>query len=182
MRYLQLPINILRTSARRLHYRQAPSRTTSALFLAPSPQVRIRTMSSSTTPSSTATPPNQNTTTPDQQETTPSSSSNHQPLPLPEPPAAGQDGDGSSAARQLEVGGEGLKLDHLGPLVVHQDGTMSRIGNWGEMSEFERENTLRIIGKRNQQRLKKLREEGGNSAGVAAAAAATNADEPGKQQ
>ncbi|KAK6824848.1 hypothetical protein PG990_003791 [Apiospora arundinis] len=118
-------------------------------------------MSSSTTPSSTATPPNQNTTTPDQQETTPSSSSNHQPLPLPEPPAAGQDGDGSSAARQLEVGGEGLKLDHLGPLVVHQDGTMSRIGNWGEMSDFERENTLRIIGKRNQQRLKKLREEGG---------------------
>ncbi|KAK7980942.1 kynurenine 3-monooxygenase [Apiospora arundinis] len=68
------------------------------------------------------------------------------------------------------------------PLVVHQDGTISRIGNWGEMSEFERENTLRIIGKRNQQRLKKLREEGGNSAGVAAAAAATNADEPGKQQ
>ncbi|KAK8094194.1 hypothetical protein PG997_000879 [Apiospora hydei] len=74
-----------------------------------------------------------------------------------QPPAAGEDG---TAARQLEVGGEGLKLDHLGPLVVHQDGTMSRIGNWAEMSELERENTLRIIGKRNQQRLKKLREEG----------------------
>ncbi|KAK8086682.1 hypothetical protein PG994_001656 [Apiospora phragmitis] len=116
-------------------------------------------MSSST--SSTTTPPNQDTasTTTTTEQTAPS---NHQPLPLPEPP---QDG---SAARQLEVGGEGLKLDHMGPLVVHQDGTMSRIGNWAEMSELERENTLRIIGKRNQLRLKKLREEGkspGNAEG-----------------
>ena len=130
---------------------------------------------SSSTPSTT-TPPNQDATTTADQESTPSSSSNHQPLPLPEPAAA--DKDESSPTRQLNVNGEGIKLDHLGPLVVHQDGTMSRIGNWGEMSELERENTLRIIGLRNQQRLKKLREEG-NSAGDAAA---TNADETGKQQ
>lgn len=73
-------------------------------------------------------------------------------LPLPEPPKEGD-------PMTLTVGGEGIKLDHLGPLVVHQDGTMSRISNWTEMSEIEKENTLRIIGKRNQSRLKKLREE-----------------------
>lgn len=123
-------------------------------------------MSSST--SSTTTPPSQDTSSssnPTTTSTDQTAPSNHQPLPLPEPPAAGEE---CFAARQLEVGGEGLKLDHLGPLVVHQDGTMSRIGNWGEMSELERENTLRIIGKRNQMRLKKLREDGKSAAAPAA--------------
>ncbi|KAI0136941.1 hypothetical protein BJ170DRAFT_35997 [Xylariales sp. AK1849] len=73
-------------------------------------------------------------------------------LQLPEP---GKDGE----TLNLNVGGEGVRLDHLGPLVVNQDGTMSRISNWAEMSEIERQNTLRILGKRNQMRLKKLREE-----------------------
>ena len=77
------------------------------------------------------------------------------PLPLPEP---GKD-DGTV---QLDVGGEGVKLDHLGPLVVNQDGTMSRISNWAEMSEIERQNTLRILGKRNKLRLANLR---GDSSG-----------------
>lgn len=78
--------------------------------------------------------------------------SNKQPLPLPEP---SKDGDTIT----LDVGGEGVKLDHMGPLVVNVDGTMSRISNWAEMSEIERQNTVRILGKRNQQRLKKLRED-----------------------
>jgi hypothetical protein len=77
------------------------------------------------------------------------------PLPLPEPPKDG----GENKPISLDVGGEGVRLDHMGPLVVNQDGTMSRINNWAEMSDIERENTLRILGKRNQQRLKKLREE-----------------------
>ncbi|KAK8038886.1 hypothetical protein PG993_007297 [Apiospora rasikravindrae] len=115
----------------------------------------------SSSASSTTAPPSHDTTTSSTTTSDQSTPSNHQPLPLPEPPAAGEDG---TAARQLEVGGEGFKLDHLGPLVVHQDGTMSRIGNWAEMSELERENTLRIIGKRNQLRLKKLREEGKSTA------------------
>jgi hypothetical protein len=80
------------------------------------------------------------------------SSTEKKPLPLLESSKEGE-------AITLSVGGEGVKLDHLGPLVVHQDGTMSRISNWAEMSELEKENTLRIIGKRNQSRLKKLREE-----------------------
>lgn len=84
---------------------------------------------------------------------TSSASSDKQPLPLPEP---GQDGDNKTIS--LDVGGEGVRLDHMGPLVVNADGTMSRISNWAEMSDIERDNTLRILGKRNQQRLKKLRE------------------------
>ncbi|KAI4599156.1 hypothetical protein KJ359_002115 [Pestalotiopsis sp. 9143b] len=84
---------------------------------------------------------------------TSSASSDKQPLPLPEP---GQDGDNKTIS--LDVGGEGVRLDHMGPLVVNTDGTMSRISNWAEMSDIERDNTLRILGKRNQQRLKKLRE------------------------
>ncbi|KAI1851680.1 hypothetical protein JX265_010763 [Neoarthrinium moseri] len=72
-------------------------------------------------------------------------------LTLPEPPKEGD-------TINLDVGGEGVKLDHLGPLVVNENGTMSRISNWTEMSEIERQNTLRILGKRNQLRLKKLRE------------------------
>ncbi|KAI0385523.1 hypothetical protein F5Y04DRAFT_187187 [Hypomontagnella monticulosa] len=72
------------------------------------------------------------------------------PLPLPEP-------DRSGDTTQLPVGGEGVKLDHLGPLVVNEDGTMSRIANWAEMAEIEKQNTLRILGKRNKARLDALR-------------------------
>lgn len=73
------------------------------------------------------------------------------PLPLPEP---------SSDATQLSVNGEGVKLDHLGPLVVNKDGSLSRIANWDSMAEIERQNTLRILGKRNQLRLSNLKSEG----------------------
>ncbi|KAI6084208.1 hypothetical protein F4821DRAFT_243202 [Hypoxylon rubiginosum] len=72
------------------------------------------------------------------------------PLPLPEP---GQADD----TTQIPVGGDGVKLDHLGPLVVNEDGTMSRIANWTEMAEIERQNTLRILGKRNKLRLEALK-------------------------
>ncbi|KIW65734.1 hypothetical protein PV04_07960 [Phialophora macrospora] len=45
-----------------------------------------------------------------------------------------------------------VKLDALGPMVINSDGTLSRIHNWAEMTEAERERTLRILGKRNQLR------------------------------
>lgn len=85
-------------------------------------------------------------------------------------------GDGEPI--KLDVSGDGttVKLGTLGPLVVNRDGTMGRIGNWAEMTEIERQSTIRILGKRNQQRLAALREaksqsqegqesknEGGNS-------------------
>jgi len=82
----------------------------------------------------------------------PSSDSNfhHAPLPLPAP-------DGT--ATKLDVSGESssVKLDHLGPLVVNADGTLSRIDNWENMTEIERTNTLRVLGKRNRERVEALK-------------------------
>ncbi|KAG8405208.1 hypothetical protein J3459_011354 [Metarhizium acridum] len=59
----------------------------------------------------------------------------------------------------LDVSGDGttVKLDRLGPLVVNVDGTMSRISNWSEMAEVEKQNTLRVLGRRNKQRLEALK-------------------------
>ncbi|KAL2223471.1 hypothetical protein M432DRAFT_587390 [Thermoascus aurantiacus ATCC 26904] len=78
-----------------------------------------------------------------------------QPLALPAPPTDG--------TQQIDVSGGGgsIKLDHLGPLVVNSDGTLSRIANWENMTEIERRNTLRVLGKRNQLRLATLKGEGG---------------------
>lgn len=56
----------------------------------------------------------------------------------------------------LEVGGEKVQLDNLGPIILNEDGTMSRITNWPEMTEMEQKNTLRVIAKRNKQRREKL--------------------------
>ncbi|KAK7550266.1 hypothetical protein IWX92DRAFT_375105 [Phyllosticta citricarpa] len=77
-------------------------------------------------------------------------------LPLPAP------GEGTSDAQTIDLGGEGggrIKLDALGPMVVNKDGTLSRIANWQKMTEIEKKNTLRILGKRNQLRLGTLKGE-----------------------
>ncbi|WAO87999.1 Hypothetical protein NCS54_00532300 [Fusarium falciforme] len=79
-----------------------------------------------------------------------------QPLPLPAPEqdtAAGGRGDGVMALRV----GESVRLDALGPLVVNADGSMGRVGNWAGMTEGEREATLRLLGRRNKQRLEALK-------------------------
>jgi predicted Fe-S protein YdhL (DUF1289 family) len=59
-----------------------------------------------------------------------------------------------------------VKLDHLGPLIVNADGTLARISNWLQMTEIEKRNTLRVLGKRNKARMDALKakqaEEGGN--------------------
>lgn len=95
----------------------------------------------------------------------------HKSQPQDEPPTAGQqeplylpDIESSSHGQQkpmrLDLGAEGgstVSLDHLGPMVVNVDGTLSRIGNWEQMTEIERKNTLRILGKRNKQRLEALK-------------------------
>jgi hypothetical protein len=63
-------------------------------------------------------------------------------------------------AGELDVSsGQGVKLDHLGPMVVKRDGTLSRVANWEQMADIERRNTLRILGKRNQLRMAALRAE-----------------------
>jgi len=59
--------------------------------------------------------------------------------------------------------GKSVKLDELGPMVVNTDGTLSRIANWMQMTDMERERTLRLLSARNKLRLaneeKKQRED-----------------------
>ena len=82
-----------------------------------------------------------------------SEASSNQPLPLPEPSPHSQ-------ADTLDLStGQGVKLDHLGPMIVNRDGTLSRISNWEHMTDIERRNTLRILGKRNQLRMEALKNE-----------------------
>jgi hypothetical protein len=53
------------------------------------------------------------------------------------------------------------RLDALGPMVVNVDGTLSRITNRDNMTEMEQNNTLRILTKRNKERLETLKIEQG---------------------
>ncbi|KAF9887590.1 hypothetical protein FE257_009803 [Aspergillus nanangensis] len=82
------------------------------------------------------------------------------PLALPE---VGSD----SKPTQLDVsnGESTAKLDHLGPLVVNQDGTLSRISNWDQMTDIEQKNTLRVLGKRNKLRMEALKSAEGAAQG-----------------
>ncbi|CAG8891281.1 unnamed protein product [Penicillium egyptiacum] len=79
-------------------------------------------------------------------------------LPASDPsnPIANQQGEGGIKI-DMSGGGTEVKLDHLGPMVVNVDGTLSQIGNWQQMTEIEKTNTLRVLGKRNQKRLEALR-------------------------
>ncbi|KAH6610276.1 hypothetical protein Trco_000296 [Trichoderma cornu-damae] len=97
-------------------------------------------------------------------------------------PAPGDNNDGENIAT-LDVSGSGttVKLDGLGPLVVNADGTVSRISNWDKMAEVEKQNTLRIIGKRNQQRLAALRQARGITGGNDSIGASGNHDTCSKQ-
>ncbi|ORY69174.1 hypothetical protein BCR35DRAFT_308207 [Leucosporidium creatinivorum] len=71
-------------------------------------------------------------------------------LALPPPPPHDPD-----APIKLDVGtSTPVSLyDKLGPTIVASDGTLSRIGNWGEMDKMERDRVLRVLGARNQIRL-----------------------------
>jgi hypothetical protein len=106
--------------------------------------------------SSSADQPNQPKPKNDSQQN-PSNTSQEQtrPLPLPSP-----SDESDTTKLDMSGGSSAVKLDHMGPLVVNKDGTLSRISNWGEMSEIERQNTLRVLGKRNMLRREALEKEG----------------------
>lgn len=73
-------------------------------------------------------------------------------------------GPGSGATTLDVSSGQSVTLDHLGPMVVNTDGTISRINNWTQMTDMERQSTMRIIVKRNKARLDALKsreEQGG---------------------
>jgi hypothetical protein len=100
---------------------------------------------SSTTYSSNSSAP-----TEQQQPETSNNDAPRAPLALPAAPA-------NATQLDMSTGGTTVSLDHLGPMVVNVDGTMSRISNWDKMAEIEKKNTLRIIGKRNKERLAALK-------------------------
>jgi len=50
-----------------------------------------------------------------------------------------------------------VKMDALGPIVVNENGSLSRITNWDALSEREREVAKRRIAKRNKERLAALK-------------------------
>ena len=60
--------------------------------------------------------------------------------------------DANNGAQRLTVGGDAVALDHLGPIVINLDGTLTRIANWAEMTEREQAITKRRVAKRNLER------------------------------
>ena len=80
-------------------------------------------------------------------------------LPAPDP------NGGSPDIPKLDVNGGSVKLDGLGPVVVNHDGSLSRITNWPQLTEREREVTQRRIAKRNGERLERLRAATGGGTG-----------------
>ncbi|WFD27617.1 hypothetical protein MNAN1_002618 [Malassezia nana] len=78
------------------------------------------------------------------------------PLALPDTHTAS-----TAHTEQLDVQTSGsIKFDKLGPIVVNSDGTLSRVPNWQDMTDLEKERTIRVLSKRNQQRMAQLRGEG----------------------
>ena len=57
----------------------------------------------------------------------------------------------------LSDGQATVSLDALGPVVVNEDGTLARISNWHEMTAEEKATTQRVLAKRNNARLAKLK-------------------------
>lgn len=75
------------------------------------------------------------------------------------PPAEGVRDEDSGGTQTLDLGKGSKDLtDELGPLVINKDGTTARITNWHKMTMDEKERTLRIITKRNRERLAVLKQ------------------------
>ncbi|KAH9821174.1 hypothetical protein DFH28DRAFT_951716 [Melampsora americana] len=65
----------------------------------------------------------------------------------------------SEKTKTLGVGEVALSFDHLGPMVINTDGSISRISNWDKLSDLEKTRTSRLVTQRNAQRLTRLREK-----------------------
>lgn len=72
-------------------------------------------------------------------------------LPAPDP-------NGDPSIPKLDVNGGTIAMDAMGPVVVNEDGSLSRIANWPMLTDREKEVTQRRIAKRNKERLDRLRE------------------------
>lgn len=81
----------------------------------------------------------------------------HEPLMITDAPADSSDQD--TKGHSIAVGGEGVQLDHLGPMVINSDGTISRISNWDKLTEPEKSRTIRLVTQRNAMRVQKLKDQ-----------------------
>jgi hypothetical protein len=68
-------------------------------------------------------------------------------------------GDYGEPTTRLEVDGDAVKLDHLGPIIVNEDGTMRRIANWDLLTAREKQATFKRIAARNKKRVDALKEK-----------------------
>ncbi|RKP05753.1 hypothetical protein THASP1DRAFT_19390 [Thamnocephalis sphaerospora] len=82
------------------------------------------------------------------------SANQDQPLALPE----------NASSSEVDAAGDVVRLDSLGPVVVNEDGTISRINNWHEMADVEKRILERVLLKRNRERLERLRAQQQESA------------------
>ncbi|KAJ3206352.1 hypothetical protein HDU82_004554 [Entophlyctis luteolus] len=82
-------------------------------------------------------------------------------LALPYTAHNGGDENAAAATTTITVGGASVTLDRLGPVVINVDGTIARITNWDKMTEAERSNTLRLVARRNKERLQNLAAQDG---------------------
>ena len=67
-------------------------------------------------------------------------------------------GDDASVPKLDINSGESIAMDAMGPVVVNDDGSLSRIANWPMLTDREKEVTQRRIAKRNNERLDRLRQ------------------------
>jgi len=58
---------------------------------------------------------------------------------------------------RLDASGGTVAMDHLGPIVVNTDGSLTRITSWDQLSDHERSVAWRRVAKRNAERLEALR-------------------------
>lgn len=64
------------------------------------------------------------------------------------------------APRKIEVNGNKVNLDHMGPMIINPDGTVRRIANWDSMTEQEKAVAWKRISARNQARIQELKANG----------------------
>lgn len=58
---------------------------------------------------------------------------------------------------QLEVNGESVGMEELGPIIINEDGTMRRITNWHLLNDREKASSWKVIKKRNAKRIETLK-------------------------
>ncbi|KAK8846577.1 hypothetical protein IAR55_005663 [Kwoniella newhampshirensis] len=91
-------------------------------------------------------------------DTSSDSTSPHTLLAIEGPSSSTETEEKDDGTKVLDLGGgDIIKLDKLGPMIINSDGTLSRIQNWQDLHPIEQERTVRLlVKKRNLVRLRRL--------------------------